>query len=230
MRKYVWLIGILIIAMLAMTFVAGCGKKQQSSSVATAPGQAPPPGAPPGAPPAAAGINTLADLQKAMTGLSSYVMTMDMGGMKIRTAVKLDGGKPVAMKSDTGQGWSIMRMDKKVMYSYSPATKAVMQMPMPASAGGASSGGAPSALSIADQLKAMAGAKVSSEAVDGVDCLKVVDGQNTYWCEKQHGLPVQMDMGGKTMKFKYEQVNAVPDSEFEVPAGLKIQQMPSTPK
>jgi len=222
MRKYVWLIGILVVAMLAVTFMAGCGKKQQSQSgVATAPAST--------QGPAGEGANTLGDLLKKSGAITSYVMIMDMGPMKMRVAQKLADGKPVAMKMDMGpQGWTIVQMDKKMQYTYSPATKSVMAMPMSANMAASQSGSGASAM---DKLKALVGTKVSSETVDGVDCLKVIskDRANTYWVEKENGLPVQVLVGGKTMKFKYEQINSVPDSTFEVPAGVKIQQMPKMP-
>jgi len=82
MRKYVWLIGILVVAMLAVTFMAGCGKKQQSQSgVATAPAST--------QGPAGEGANTLGDLLKKSGAITSYVMIMDMGPMKMRVAQKL---------------------------------------------------------------------------------------------------------------------------------------------
>lgn len=222
MRKYTWLIAILVVAMLAVTFMAGCGKKQESSSVVSTGSPSAGTAASPTTAPAK--ISTLADLIKKQGGLSSYIMTMDMGQMKMRTAMKMEGGKPVAMKVDMGpQGWMLMRVDKKMQYMYNPQTKGVMGMPISDTAM-ASAQKDPLA-----QLKAMAGAKVSSDTVDGVDCLKVVSGQGTFWCEKENGLPVQAQVMGKLMKFKYEQINSVADSEFELPAGTKVQTMPAMP-
>ncbi len=217
MRKYTWLIGILIIVVVAAVFVGGCGKKQQSSVVGT-----------PGAEkktPSAGPANNLQGLLEKQKSLSSYVMIMDMGSMKMRTSAKLQDGKPVAMKMDMGsQGWMLMLVDKKMQYMYNPATKAAMAIPMSDTAIAASTKD-PLA-----QLKALADAKVSSDAVDGVDCLKVVSKGSTFWCDKANGLPVQVDLEGKKVKFKYEQINSVPDSEFELPAGIKITEMPATPQ
>lgn len=226
MRKYVWLIGILVIALLVVPFMVGCGSKQQSGSVTTASGEKSaeePTGT------AGGGANTLGDLMKKHGELSSYVMTTDTGGMKTRTAMKMADGKPVAMKVDTGQGgWMIMRLDKKMQYMYNPATKSVMAMPMTGTAQSAPSKGP---LPDAEAMKALGMQKTTSETLDGVDCLKMAssDGKKAYWVEKEHGLPVQVTDGGKTMKFKYEQINSVPDSTFEVPAGIKTQEMPKMP-
>jgi len=227
MRKHIWLIGILVIALLAASFMAGCGKKQQAQTEATAPT----------APeqvkgPAGEGANALGDLLAKQSDLTSYVMSMEAGGVKVRYAVKMEKGKPVAMKVDSGpQGWMIMRMDKKIQYIYNPATKSAMAMPMSGAGPQSGPAGKPSAPDAA-ALRALTGTKVSSETVDGVDCLKVIsaDGANTYWIEKEHGLPVQVQSGGKTMKFSYEQINSVPDSEFELPPGVKVQEMPKMPQ
>ena len=228
MRKYFWLIGILVIALLVVPFVVGCGNKQQSESV---PPEPPQPGEMSAEKPNAAGegANTLGDLMKKQGKLSSYIVSMDTGTAKMSYAMKMANGKPVAMKMDTGQGgWMIIRLDKKIHYMYSPATKSVMSMPMTGvSPGTASKGPVPSA----EAMKALVGQKVTSEKVDGVDCLKVTsaNGADTYWVEKKYGLPVQLKNGDKTMKFKYKQINSVPDSTFEVPAGTKIQEMPNMP-
>jgi len=221
MRKHVWLIGILVIALLVVPFVVGCGGKKQPGSVTTAPAGKP-------AAPAGGGAATLGELMSKQRELSSYSVSMESGAAKASYAIKMTNGKPVAMKIDTGQGgWMIMRLDKKMQYLYTPATKAVMAMPITETASAAASKGPPSA----EALKALGMQKESQDTVDGVDCLKVssADGKKAYWIEKEHGLPVQVKDGDKTMKFKYEQINAVPDSTFEVPAGMKTQEMPKMP-
>lgn len=218
MRKYIFLVGILIIALLAV----GCGKKQEEATS----NQPMPPLTP--APVAGEGANALGDLLKKQSDLTSYVMLMDSGKMKSNYSVKLANGKPVAMKMQTSKtDWVIIRMDKKMQYIYNPAMKSVMAMPMTGVGPQSGLAKAPDA----DALKALAGMKTSSEMVDGVDTLKVsnADGSKVYWVEKEHGLPVQVKDGAQTLKFKYEQINAVPDSEFEVPTGTKIQQMPKMP-
>lgn len=220
MRKYVWLIGILVVALLIAPFVVGCGNKQQSGSVTTA-------GAPTGA--AGEGANALGDLMKKHGELTSYIESMEAGGAKVNYAMKMANGKPVAMKMDMGQGgWMLIRYDKKMHYMYSPTTKSVMAMPMTTASPGTASKGP---MADVEALKALVGQKVTSETIDGVECMKVTsaDGKKAYWVEKEHGLPVQVKDGDKTMKFKYEQINSVPDSTFEIPAGVKTQEMPKMP-
>lgn len=223
MRKYTWLFGILILALL----VAGCGKKQEAQSLTAPP--IPMPGQ--STTKAGEGANALGDLMKKSAGLTSYVATMDAGEMKSKFAVKMAEGKPVAMKIDTGPGgWTIMRMDKKMMYIYDPGTKSVMAMPVSASQAGAQAGPA-SSMPDAKAIEALKGMKTSADIIDGVECMKVSneDGTKAYWIEKEHGLPVQATDAGKTIKFKYDQINSVPDSTFEVPAGVKTMAMPKMP-
>jgi hypothetical protein len=69
------------------------------------------------------------------------------------------------------------------------------------------------------------------ETVDGVPCLRVdvkrQDGTNaTYWLDTQYGLLRQSKIGDTVTKIKYEQINAVPDSAFELPAGVKVVDAP----
>lgn len=214
MRKCLWLIVIFAIV------VAGCGKKQQAVDT--------PPPPVPLVPTAGEGANALGDLMKKQAGLTSYSVLMDSGHMQARYLVKLKNGKPIALKMQTSRtDWVIIRLDKKMQYYYDPAMKLATAMPMTSSSSTAPGLG----LQDTEAIKTLAGQKVSSDKVDGVDCLKVsnADGTKVYWVEKVHGLPVQVKDGSQTIKLKYEQINSVPDSEFEVPAGTKIKQMPKMP-
>jgi len=219
MRKYAWLVAVLIIAMVAVMFVAGCGGKKDSASVVSWSSDVCSSDLSSGS------ANTLAAIFEKQKGLSSYTMLMDMGEMKAKASSKLKDGKPVAMKMDLGgQGWMLILVDKKIQYMYNPATKTAMSIPM------SDSQIAASTKDPVATLKELADAKVSSDKVDGVDCLKVVSKDGTFWCDKANGLPVQVELQGRKMKFKYEQINSVPDSEFELPAGTKVQEMPTAPQ
>lgn len=221
MRKNVWLIGILIIALLAAGFMSGCGKKQSSSVATTSGGKN---GSTAGTESAVAGpANNLTDLLNKYKGLSSYTMTMDTGMGKTTMSFKLDDAKPVAMKMASAQGTMLMQLDKKIMYMINPATKTAMSMPLDDKTIQQSQ------KDPMEQLKTASDAKVSSETVDGIDCLKVTNAGSTTWCDKETGLPVQIELMGKLTKIKCEQINSVPDSEFELPAGIKVQQMPAAP-
>ena len=45
--------------------------------------------------------------------------------------------------------------------------------------------------------------------------------KSTVWLDKQYGLARQMQFGDKLIKEKYDQINAVPDSDFELPPGTR---------
>lgn len=201
MRKYVFLIGVFVITLL----MSGCGNKQELAQKTTAGGEV---------------ANTLGDLIKKQSKVTSYIL---VGPMKSKLAVKLNEGKPVATRLESEQGWLLKRLDKKMNYIYDQATKSITAM----SIAGFPNRETEPVSAAADALKALADSKVSSETVDGVECMKVsnADGSKVYWLEKEHGLPLQLKSDGQNLKFKYEQINSVPDSMFELPAGTKIREM-----
>ena len=47
----------------------------------------------------------------------------------------------------------------------------------------------------------------------------------TFWIDKKQGLVRQIKTGKATVQVKIEDVNAVADKEFELPAGTKVQSM-----
>ncbi len=234
MIKYVKAMGILLCVSLMVSAIVGCGKKQSaqtdagsSGEVAKSPvAQVTPQVAPDAPKPVVRSSNPLADLMKKQSGLTSYVMTMKMGAQDMKSAMKMENGKPVRIRTDMGaMGWTLVQYDKGVQYMGNSKTNVAMEIPLKGS-----QHNAPSTM-IMPSAEALKSYKIESETLDGVDCLKVskADSSTTVWMEKEHGLPVQMIMGGKPMKLKYEQVNAVPDSAFELPAGVQVQKAPTAP-
>jgi outer membrane lipoprotein-sorting protein len=227
------LVGLLILA-------AGCPKSpEQAGPTPGAPGKTPAAAAPKPAAPAAEAPGDLAKIMDARKGLTSYVMTTTVEGKTIRQVMKLKDGQPVRIKSDTGQpgSWVLMQMDQKVTYMYDAKKKVAIKMAMPEGTGNPEDAakalrkmpGAPKAPDLAD-LKARA-PKITSANLDGVDCWLIeVGGEkgapSQTWVDKQYGLVRQYKMGDKTIKMTYDQINAVPDSEFELPPGTKIMGLP----
>ena len=76
---------------------------------------------------------------------------------------------------------------------------------------------------------------VGSEVVDGKDCWVVeasAEGVSTkYWIWKEKGFPVKVEVdtaeGKTTMEYKNIDFGNIPDSEFELPAGVQIMEMPT---
>lgn len=219
MVKYVRAMGIMLCILLMISVMVGCGKKQPAQTNAVTGGEV---AKAPQSVVKSAG--PLGDLMQKQAAVTSYVMIMKMGAQDMKSAMKMQNGKPVRARADMGtMGWTLIQYDKNVQYMGNSKTNVVIETPLKSSPANTPSGmGMPS-------MESLKSYKVGSETLDGVDCLKVskADSGMTVWMEKEHGLPVQMMVGGKPMKLKYEQVNAVPDSVFELPAGVKVQKAPA---
>ncbi len=210
-----------------VVLMAGCGKKD--ADVTEGPGPVPPPvaetpskpvaPAAPAAPKALSG-DAWADMASPRKAVKSYTMVMDVGGVATMQSMKLADGVPVAMKMDMGdRGWVLTQFDKKVQYVFNPQTKVAMKTPLPQDT------------NIKGEMDKQIGkfkkegVKVTNDTVDGLACWKVATAEGAAWMDKNYGLPRQMESGGKVTKLKYEAINAVPDSVFQLPAGTKVQDM-----
>jgi outer membrane lipoprotein-sorting protein len=72
----------------------------------------------------------------------------------------------------------------------------------------------------------------SSTKLGGLDCWLVEwknegGDQMKVWVDKQYGLARQSVTSGGTITFTYSKINAIPDSEFELPSGLKVTDAPA---
>lgn len=165
--------------------------------------------------------------------LESYEMTMDADGKAMTMTVRLKDGQPVRMKMQVGEGTYIYVLrDKNETYMYDEKTKTAMKMPTKDESAQKPEAGAPGMPKMPDveEMKAKS-PNVKSESLDGVDCWvieipMIADGKSVKsWVDKEYGLPRQENLGDKTIKFSYKDINSVPDSAFELPAGTKIQDM-----
>lgn len=167
----------------------------------------------------------IADKRKQLTSYKTTTATGDrtMGAVY----VKQQGGKPVMVKTERGDGgWTLLRLDKGDMYRYDPQTQVITHM----------QGGSRDLVRWrANQhtfgdLQALASAptppKITSAKLGNLDCwrIEVAGPQFTMvtWIDKQYGLPRQSQYGDRTVTHRVEQVNAVPDSVFALPQGVKV--------
>lgn len=176
------------------------------------------------------GAEELGDVLDAFEMPSSFVMTMkeaDAEGPGRKMAMKMDGEKAtkVRIEQETASGTEVMIMDleDEVIYSYDTASNEGMKLPMQA--------GAAQDAPVEPWEQYEAGYKiVGSETMDGVDCWIVEITQEgetgRAWIGKQDGLMRRVEAPGETMTITIADVNSVPDSEFEVPAGIEISEMP----
>lgn len=222
MRKYMAMIGVLLVALVVISLMAGCSKPKPAGQAVVPPVVKKPLGA----------AGDFSELTQKRAALTSYVQVMDVGGRQTKQAMKLENGKPVAMKMEMqpGGGWILILLDQKVEYTYDPNSKMAMKMSLGGNEGG-QPGKPPAGLKV-PKLEDMKAPNVSSDTVDGVECWKIVSaslgGANSaVWMDKEYGLVRQTESNGTITKCRYEQINAVPDSEFQLPPGTKVRDMSS---
>lgn len=207
------------IAAVALVAIAGCAKKE-----APGPGAAiKPPATPPTAKSPAPSLPTgdaWSQMAQRRKAVSSYTMTMTIDGQAVKQSMQLDDGAPVAMKMAMGdKGWTLTQFDKKVQYVYDPQAKVAMKMSLK------DMGDIKDTMDKQIDRFKEEGVKVTDDTVDGVDCWKVATKTGSAWMDKEYGLPRQMEADGKVTRLKYTAINSVPDSEFSLPAGVKVQDM-----
>jgi outer membrane lipoprotein-sorting protein len=223
--KYARMLGVALIALVILSSLGGCSKAKRTGGEVAGP-------TPRVAAKSSGPAGIAAELKTKRESVKSYVMSMDMGGKMMTQTIKFENGQPIRMKIDLGAGgWMLVQKDKQVQYMYDPKSKTAMKMTMKETKGEAP-GKVPGMKSPdLDEFKNLK-TEVKSETVDGADCWLFElsqEGQGSVksWVDKDHGLVRQMEMGGKIMKINYDQINSVPDSEFELPAGTKVQDMSS---
>ena len=225
MSKYARMLGVALVAFVILSSLGGCSKAKRTGGEVTGP-------TPQVAPKRSGPAGIAAELKAKRESISSYIMSMDMDGKMMTQAMKFENGQPIRMKIDMGDGsWMLVQNDKQVQYMYDPKSKTAVKIAVKESQTGAP-GKVPGVKSPdLDEFKNLK-TEVKSETVDGADCWLFdlsQEGQGSMksWVDKDHGLVRQVEMGGKIMKIQYDRINSVPDSEFELPAGTKVQDMSS---
>ncbi len=115
--------------------------------------------------------------------------------------------------------------DAKTMYTYIPAQNMAMKMDFSQ---------APEAATESLDLEGYNPVVIGTETLDGKVCLVVeytVQGIKTKsWIWKEKGFPIRMEtatpQGTMVMEFKNIEFVDIPDSIFELPAGVQIVQIP----
>lgn len=159
------------------------------------------------------------DLASRRGKLRSYEASMKMEGQDIKTAVKLDNSKPLKMRAETGQGIFLMDMGANVAYMYDPQANKAMKMPLPKPE--QMEGFNPANMEKWEKDKP----ELISDTLDGKPVWRMDTDDSKVWLEKEYGLPVQIQAEGKTTRLTYDRINKVPDSEFELPKGAKVEDM-----
>jgi len=229
MRKTTQTVVVAACLVLAVALV-GCAKAPQPEGGPgpTPPGPARTPQTAAPAEEAGPAPSTLAEAVKARAELESYEMAMVLpDGKKVTQLVKLEDGEMARAKVITeGDEWMLVDRTESVIYAYSPEMETAMKMPME---GGEGEGTEMPTIDVDSFDPAVP--IVGSETIDGTDCwvmdttLKQEEKESKVWVGKEDGLLRQVEAEGEVVKFTYDKINAVPDSEFELPEGIEIMDM-----
>jgi len=231
-------IALIVLLVAALTLcVSGCGKKEAETSAGgpapSATTSAQPTDEQPAPQPSEAasegGIgDKLSKLLASVKPPSSYEMTIippagtDAGAMT--SIMKMSGGKPVKAKMLHEDGWVITDLEAKVMYMHDKEMGENVAVRMPLQTDQQADAAAQS--DFVDQDAAITG----SDTVDGVECwvYSTTAGGATHkvWVGKKDGLPRQTESEEGVAKFQYSRINKIKDSEFDLPEGVEVTEMP----
>ncbi|MGI5818501.1 MAG: hypothetical protein ACOX9R_10455 [Armatimonadota bacterium] len=220
-----------MMAVLMLAVLGGCGEQAQEMS-GDLPDIMDEGGAPVGAAAPDGGeaaeipdsAETLADVIGSFTMPTSFRMTVEHDGETQTMAMAMSGDQATKMRveHDTPQGTEvfIMNFDGGEMISYNATEKSGFRFPI----GEAEAGDAPQPWEDYDAAARVVG----SEEIDGVDCWIVEIGEEagTAWIGKRDGLMRKVEDGESVTTFTISDLNAVPDSVFEVPGDVEIGEMP----
>lgn len=240
--------------LVGMLLLCGCpllkGRQVVQNIPAGPPGGGPAPSAGPAVPTTGAGARPAgragpgAELASKRAALKSYAMTIVVDGKPTtKQYMKFANGKLVRMKTDLGGqgGWMYLMADKGLSYIYDAKTKTAMKMQAGEGKAQEKMESLPGAPDVPDPEElAKTATKWGTETVDGVECWVLQTAfagqESKVWLDKKYGLVRQMQAGDKLIKHQYEKINAVPDSEFDLPPGTKVvdiakglPQMPNMP-
>lgn len=159
------------------------------------------------------------DVLVTVTGKPAMTQKVWVKKSKMRTEVNMLGQTSI----------SLIDLDAKTLYSYLPAQNMAIKMdfnqaPQPAT---------DTAKSILDNQPVVIG----TETLDGKICLVVQytfkEGTTKMWIWTKYGLPIRSETttatGTMVMEYQNIDFSDIPDSMFQLPAGVQIQAMPSIP-
>lgn len=160
---------------------------------------------------------------------SSFVMTQTITDTEtdkktvVTSAMKMADGKPAKIKGETADGGTLIDFGEGVMYAWQSGGDVAMKMTIPEDA-------AENPYADVDVDTKIVG----EDLVDGVECWVTETTSNGMtsrtWWGKDDGLIRRTEQGDTVVEFKYDQIGSVPDSEFELPAGMSVQEAPAMPE
>lgn len=238
-RELTLVSSMLVVVAIVALCIGGCGKKaaetggEPPSPMGETTGPAPAGEQPSGEAPAgpeAGGGGIGEKLSKLLTSVSppkSYEMKMippaELDEEPVSMLFKMAGGKPAKVKiaHPEGEGWMLADYDAKAMYMYNAKENKAMKMPLDVDQEGK--------VAVPSDFVDTDATVTGTETVDGVRCWvhsSSVGGETgKVWVSVKDGLPRQVEDQHGITRFEYLRINAVSDSEFELPAGVQVVDM-----
>jgi cytoskeletal protein RodZ len=166
----------------------------------------------------------LNDLLSLSANVGSIKYDMSTSGTSIPTTTTTVWAKNNRKRMEmTQQGMNIVMLidtSARTMYTFMPAQNLAMKIPFDSAQ--VPNSPADDTASIQDSNARI----ISTETIDGKVCAVVeftsgqVSGRMWIWQEK--GLPIRVEAGGITVEYKNLDFADIPDSMFELPAGVTI--------
>ena len=235
--KRTYILGSLAVVLVIVAIAGGCSKAPLSEVGETAT----PPAAPdtaaaeataPEPPATVASANNwigkpLGDFLDSIASPTSYEMKTVGAGQTREgpgsTLPQLEDGRAKKFKIYGLDNWAIIDLEGKVRYDYWGEGNTITKTPLP-----------DAELVIDPNVSADKEATIlREEVVEGHDCWVtkpacIDPGYEVCWVDKKQGLVHQVKRGHAVTKYNYYRINEVPDSEFELPEGMEIEERESS--
>ena len=220
------IVGLLLIAVIAS---AGCvGEKAPEEGEETPTGEVTTPTTQtPTAPSIGESLGDIFGKSKGITSVKYDMVTTSSGEPTITQNIWLKGNNMRTEMTMEGQKMiTIMNGDKQELYMYYPEENMAMKMDF--------SQAPESAIEETSSIEQYNPTVIGTEIIDGKLCTVVEyvdpEGKIKTWLWQEHGLPIRMEMttpeGTLRTEMKNIEFGDIPDSMFELPAGVEIMEMP----
>jgi len=210
---------------LSIALLIGCAVSE--SPATPAPGS-PQTGEPEAAQPSG---ETLDDVLGLTAGIESVKFDMVMTSPQMASMTTKVWLKGQSMKSETTMDYqpiiNIVNHETRTMYMYMPEQNTAFRVTYDDSQ--------PSPIDTAQAIGQYQPLTTGTETIDGKVCLvveyTVEDSSTKMWIWQEYGFPLktvtETAQGTVTVEYKNIEFTDIPDSEFELPAGVQIMDMPS---
>jgi outer membrane lipoprotein-sorting protein len=223
-KRIVWLLMSCLVVLSLM--LASCAKPAPTTpTTPTAPTT-------PTTPTAPTGGETLGEILGRAEGIASMKYDLVMTGPGAPTMTQKVWVKKNKMRMETTQQEQtaiiLIDIDAQTMYMYMPEQNMAMKMNF--------SQAAKSATEEAASIQNYNPTILGTETIDGKVCLvveyTVEEATTKAWIWEEHGFPIRVDVtttaGKTTIEYKNIEFVDIPDSMFELPAGVEIIEQPGS--